>query len=125
MRRRAGYKWAAGVLAVLLTGPATPMFADLRYEAKIVGADDSDLADLLNEVSELKTLEERLPPSEEELRRRAEGDLERLKDAAHSLSYWNAEFADEIDTNTEPAKVPATAPPPPLHHLAPSQILIT
>src|SRR5882672_1678356 len=123
MRRRAAYKWAAGLLAVLLTGPATPIFADLRYEAKIVGADDSDLAHLLDEVSELKTLEERLPASEEALRRRAEGDLERLKDAAHSLGYWNAEFAYEIDTNAEPAKVTVTATPGPLYHVASIEIL--
>jgi hypothetical protein len=42
--------------------------AELRYEAKIVGVDDSDLADLLSEVSQLKTLDDRLPASEEALR---------------------------------------------------------
>ncbi len=62
-----------GPIAVLalLCSPAPPVFADLRYEAQIVGVDDSDLADLLDEVSQLKTLEDRLPGSEEALRRRA------------------------------------------------------
>jgi translocation and assembly module TamA len=111
------------LLAALLSVPATPLFADLPYETKIVGAEDSDLADLLDEVSELKTLEERSPASEEALRRRADGDLQRLKDAAHSLGYWSAEFAYEIDTTGDPAKVTVTATPGPLYHVTAVDIL--
>jgi hypothetical protein len=59
--------------------------ADLNYRAEITGAEDSDLASLLDKVSELKTLEDKPPVSEEALRRRADRDLERLADAAHSL----------------------------------------
>lgn len=98
-----------------LTAPA---FAELRYQASIIGVTDSDLADLLDEVSELKTLEDRLPASEEALRRRAESDLDRLKAAAHSLGYWNAQFAYEIDTGSDPAKVTVKAIPGPLYHIA-------
>jgi translocation and assembly module TamA len=103
--------------------PSTPLFADLRYEAKIVGADDSELADLLDDVSALKTLDDRLPASEEALRRRADGDLDRLKDAAHSLGYWNAEFSYQIDPTAEPAKITVTAVPGPLYHVASVTIL--
>ena len=98
-------------------GPS--VLADLRYEAKITGIEDSELADLLDEVSELKTLQDdRLPASEEALRRRAERDLDRLKDAAHSLGYWNAQFAYEVIPDSDPVKVTVTADPGPLYRIA-------
>src|SRR5271155_6068985 len=85
---------------VLVPGPSGR--ADLNYRAEITGAEDSDLADLLDKVSELKTLEDRPPASEEALRRRAERDLGRLADAARSLGYWGAEFSYNVDNDTNP-----------------------
>src|SRR5712671_2706808 len=41
----------------LVPGPAA--YADLNYRVEITGAEDSELADLLDSVSELKTLEEK------------------------------------------------------------------
>src|SRR6266513_2428213 len=103
--------------AALTPGPAVR--ADLNYRAEIAGAEeDSDLAGLLDKVSELKSLEEKPPASEEALRRRADRDLERLADAAHSLGYWDAEFSYDIDTDAEPAKVAVTVNPGPLYHVA-------
>ena len=58
------------LIAAWLTSSAAR--ADLNYRAEITGAEDSDLADLLDKVSELKTLEDKPPASEEALRRRAE-----------------------------------------------------
>jgi hypothetical protein len=55
--------------AMLVPGPSVR--ADLNYRAEISGAQDSDLADLLDKVSELKTLEDKPPASVEALRRRA------------------------------------------------------
>jgi translocation and assembly module TamA len=69
-------------------------------------------------VSELKSLEDRPPASEEALRRRADRDLGRLTDAAHSLGYWDAQFSFAIDTETEPAKVTVTVEPGPLYLVA-------
>src|SRR5260370_39372854 len=100
----------------LVPGPAVR--ADLNYRAEITGAEDSDLADLLDKVSELKTLEDKPPASEEALRRRADRDLGRLAEAAHSLGYWDAEFAYEVDSETEPAKVTVKVEPGPLYHVA-------
>jgi translocation and assembly module TamA len=100
----------------LVPGPAA--HADLNYRVEIVGAEDSELADLLDSVSELKTLEDKVPASEEALRRRADRDLERLADAARSLGYWDAEFSYEVDTEAEPAKVAVTVKPGPLYHVA-------
>src|SRR2546428_11313560 len=88
---------------VLVSGPAVR--ADWNYRAEITGAEDSDLADLLDKVSELKTLEDKPPASEEALRRRADRDLGRLADAAHSLGYWDAEFSYDLDTEADPARI--------------------
>jgi translocation and assembly module TamA len=110
-----------GVTVALLSGSTA--FADVNYRAEITGAEDSDLASLLDKVSELKTLEDKPPVSEEALRRRAERDLGRLADAAHSLGYWDAEFSYEIDTEVEPAKVTVKADPGPLYHVASVKVL--
>jgi hypothetical protein len=84
-RRRAVTRTARFGQIIALAIVCSPIFAvsaELRYETKIIGVDDSDLADLLSEVSQLKTLDDRLPASEEALRRRAEDDLDRLKGSA-------------------------------------------
>src|SRR5215831_7247872 len=97
--------------------------ADLNYRAEITGAEDSDLASLLDKVSELKTLEDKPPVSEEALRRRADRDLERLADAAHSLGYWDADFSYDVDTSAETAKVTVTVKQGPLYHVGSVKVL--
>jgi len=106
---------AVALTAMLVPGPA--IGADVNYRAEIIGVEDSDLANLLDKVSELKTLEDKLPASEEALRRRADRDLGRLADAAHSLGYWDAGFSYEVDTGAEPAKVTVKVEPGPLYHV--------
>ena len=106
---------AVALTTVLVPGPVAR--ADVNYRAEITGAEDSDLANLLDKVSELKTLEDKPPASEEALRRRADRDLGRLADAAHSLGYWDAGFSYEVDTGAEPAKVAVKAEPGPLYHV--------
>ena len=110
------------VLATVLI-PGRAARADLNYRAEITGAEDSDLADLLDKVSELKTLEDKPPASEEALRGRADRDLGRLADAARSLGYWDAEFSYDIDTGTDPAKVTVTVKQGPLYHVASVTVL--
>src|SRR5580704_3370287 len=105
----------------LVPGPAVR--ADLNYRAEITGAEDSDLADLLDKVSELKTLEDKPPVSEEALRRRADRDIARLADAAHSLGYWAAEFSYDLDTQADPAKVSVKVEPGPLYHVGSVNVL--
>ncbi len=112
-------------LIIALTTTLVPgaAAADVNYRAEITGAEDSDLTDLLDKVSELKTLEEKPPASEEALRRRADRDLGRLADAAHSLGYWNAEFSYDLDTDADPAKVTVKVAPGPLYHVAAVTVL--
>src|SRR5215467_15409457 len=112
-------RWSFLTIALaiaLVPGPAVR--ADLNYRSEITGAEDSELANLLDKVSELKTLEDKPPASEEALRRRADRDLGRLTDAAHSLGYWDAEFSYEVDIQVEPAKVTVKVEPGPLYHVA-------
>jgi len=103
--------------------PGAAVRADLNYRAEITGAEDSDLTDLLDKVSELKTLEDKPPASEEALRRRADRDLGRLIDAAHSLGYWDAEFSYDLDTDADPAKLTVKVTPGPLYHVAAVNVL--
>jgi translocation and assembly module TamA len=98
--------------------------ADLNYKTEITGVEESDdLAGLLDKVSELKTLEDKPPVSEEALRRRADRDLGRLADAAHSLGYWDVEFSYEIDTSVEPVEVRVKVNPGPLYHVGSVEVL--
>src|SRR5690348_5828356 len=120
MRVRRFFLIVALVTALLLGGAAR---ADLNYSAEITGAEDSELASLLDKVSELKTLEDKPPVSEEALRRRADRDLGRLADAAHSLGYWDADFSYDLDTSGETAKVTVTVKQGPLYHVASVAVL--
>ena len=118
--RRRGLTLLIGGALACLCGPS--VLADLRYKAKITGVEDSSLADLLDEVSELKRLDDRLPASEEALRRRADRDLGLLQDAAHSLGYWNAQFSYEIDAASDPVDVTVMANPGPLYRIVSIEI---
>jgi translocation and assembly module TamA len=57
------------------------------------------------------------------LRRRADRDLGRLADAAHSLGYWDVEFSYEIDTSVEPVEVRVKVNPGPLYHVGSVEVL--
>jgi translocation and assembly module TamA len=120
MRHR-GFVVTIALTMALVIGSAAS--ADLNYRAKIVGAEDSELADLLDSVSELKALEDKPPASEEALARRADRDQGRLTDAAHSLGYWDAQFSYDINTEAEPAKVTVTVEPGPLYHVSSIRVM--
>ena len=107
---------ALGLIAAFL--PSVAGRADVEYKTTINGAEESDLSDLLDQVSQLKALENRPPPSQEALRRRADRDLAGLADAARSLGYWDAQFSYKLDTADHPAQVAVAVTPGPLYHVA-------
>ena len=72
----------------LVPGPAA--YGDLKYRAEITGAEDSELADLLDSISELKTLEDKPPASEEALRRRALSAGSPMPPTASAIRMWNS-----------------------------------
>jgi translocation and assembly module TamA len=120
MRRR---WWSRIVILALASGLIAPALADVEYETRIAGVEDSDLKDLLHDASQLKLLEDRPPVSEEALRARAEHDVEGLTDAAHSLGYWDAQVSYEIDTAASPARVTVTVSEGELYHVASIDVL--
>lgn len=97
-----GRMLAAAILALLVAAGAAA--AEIRYEPEIAGVED-DLAVLLQDASELFRLRDRPPASEPALRRRAEGDVERLIEALRSEGY----FAGSVRAEIEPAESGATA----------------
>jgi translocation and assembly module TamA len=119
VRRPLGLVVGAGLACLA----GSSVWADLRYRAEIIGVQDSALADLLDDVSELKSLEDRRPASEQALRRRAERDLDLLRDAAHSLGYWDAQFSYELDGGADPIKVTVTDAPGPLYRVQSVEVL--
>jgi translocation and assembly module TamA len=106
---------ALGLVAALF--PSAAGRADVEYRTTIKGA-HSELADLLDQVSQLKALENRPPPSEEALRRRAERDVGQLATAARSLGYWDAQLSYSIDAQDHPAHVTVRVAPGQLYHVA-------
>src|SRR5216683_1933502 len=106
-----------GLLATLVAAPA---WADIAYKAaiKLEGLDDSTLLDTLKAASQLVQLEDKPPPSNAALRRRAEDDLPRLKEVMQAAGYWTPTLSDSLDLGAEPATVTVTIDPGPLFHLA-------
>src|SRR5258708_36466019 len=106
-----------GLLASLVAAPAR---ADVPYKAeiKLEGLDDAKLLDTLKAASQLVQLEDKLPPSNAALRRRAEDDLPRLKEVMQAAGYWTPTLSYALDLWAEPAKVTVTIDPGPLFHLA-------
>ena len=118
-------RWLYLIFALIAAAfvPRSVARADLNYRTEITGVEDTELADLLDKISELKTLEDKPPVSAEALRRRADRDLGRLADAAHSLGYWDAEFSYDVDAEADPAKVTVTVKPGLLYHVASVKVL--
>ncbi len=117
LRQRLSLLLLVGLLASLVAAPAR---ADVPYKAeiKLEGLDDAKLLDTLKAASQLVQLEDKLPPSNAALRRRAEDDLPRLKEVMQAAGYWTPTLSYALDLRAEPAKVTVTIDPGPLFHLA-------
>jgi len=80
-------------------------WAEIRYTVEIAGVDDKAMRNELEANSELLKLKERLPASETALRRRAETDVQRLKQIVEAAGYWAAEVGYDADLSGDPAQV--------------------
>jgi translocation and assembly module TamA len=96
---------------------ASDVRADVKYETEITGVEDKALRKELEAVSQLVTLKDRLPPSAGALRRRAEDDLARLKQALESQGYWAAMLNLQMNTDSDPARVVVEIDPGPRYTL--------
>jgi len=79
--------------------------AKISYKTSIVGVADDDLADQLDESSQLIALEDGETDGEEPLRRRAVADLRRLQMVTRAAGYYDAALTFDIATNTKPWRV--------------------
>jgi translocation and assembly module TamA len=102
------------VLFLLGVGAAR---ADVKYATEITGVEDKKLRDQLKAISQLVALEERLPASVAALRRRAEDDIGRLKQALESEGYWAAKLNLVLVTEAEPVRVTVEIDPGPRYTL--------
>jgi translocation and assembly module TamA len=109
---------AARALALVLCAWAPPVLAgSIDYETKFAGAPDAVL-DPLRDASQLVALEDKKPPSQAALHRRAEADLDRLAAALRSEGYYDAALHYEIDTEAKPETVTVTVEPGEAYSLA-------
>ncbi|HZF32764.1 MAG TPA: hypothetical protein VE914_03080, partial [Candidatus Angelobacter sp.] len=92
-------------LALLLAIGLTARAVEVAYKAEITGVKDDELRETLTAVSRLVAETERPPPSLEALKRRAEDDLPRLKEALDSLGYYGGSVSYAIDSSASPVRV--------------------
>ena len=85
---------AAVALSVALASGAA--WAEIPYQVTFSKIESGDLANLLREVSELESLRDRPPPSLIALRRRADSDMERLRQVLRSEGYYEGTLSYEI-----------------------------
>jgi translocation and assembly module TamA len=99
---------------------AAPARAEIRYETEIELKDlkDKTLSQSLKDASQLVALEDRPPPSDAALRRRAEDDLPRLNEVMQAAGYWLAKLSYAIEAEGAKATVKVTVDPGPLFQLA-------
>lgn len=97
--------------------------ADIEYETEFTGAPE-DLESDLKDAAQLVALEDKHPPTEGVLRRRADGDLDRVKSVLHSAGYYDAEASFDIDMTADPVKVTVKIEPGERYTLAKAQVTL-
>ncbi|HEY5597759.1 MAG TPA: autotransporter assembly complex family protein [Kiloniellales bacterium] len=90
----------------------------LAYTARIAGIAEAHLQALLNGTSQLISLQGRPVAAVGTLRRRADGDVERLQTALRSEGFYAAEVRYQIDSTADPIQVTVEVAPGPQYLLA-------
>jgi translocation and assembly module TamA len=116
-RRLSRFQSAAILLAGLLLCLAAPARADLAYETTIRGI-DGDVLDTLKQTSQLVALEDDGVAAVSVLRRRADSDLDRLKQVMNSEGYYDAGLTADISSDERPVAVTIEIQPGPCYTLA-------
>ncbi len=94
----------------------------VAYEAALLGVEDEGLRAVLEASSQLFALAQRPPATLVGLRRRAEGDLERLRTALRSEGYYASQLDLEIDDEAQPVRVGLKVDPGPRYTLVSYEI---
>jgi translocation and assembly module TamA len=76
-----------------------------QYRAQITGVEDKSLLKQLESASQLKTLQNRPPPSLVALERRARNDIERLHKVLRSEAWYDSRVEYRIEADNEPVRV--------------------
>jgi translocation and assembly module TamA len=97
---------------------AAPELPGIPYSVEIMGIPEAALKDLLEQASQLVTLRDRPPATVAALRRRADGDLERLQAALRSEGFYAARLSYEIDEATDPMALRVVVATGPVYLLA-------
>jgi len=105
--------------------PEPESIGTLAYTAKITGIEDADLQALLDGTSQLVALQDRPVAAPGTLRRRAEGDVERLQTALRSEGFYAAEVRTDLDSEANPMRVTIEVAPGPQYLLADYDIAFT
>jgi translocation and assembly module TamA len=113
--------WPLAILvaAFLVFWHTSPATSDISYSSEIhlEGVKDSALERSLRDVSQLVKLEDKPPPSEAALRRRAEDDLPRLKEVVQAAGYWTPQLSYRLEPKDDSVEVEVIVDPGPLFHL--------
>ncbi|MGF1609593.1 MAG: POTRA domain-containing protein, partial [Kiloniellales bacterium] len=78
---------------------------------------------LLEQSSQLVALQDQRPATPAALRRRVEGDLERLEQALRSEGFYAAKIEQRIDDTSDPVEVTVEIATGPLYLLADYQVI--
>src|SRR4051812_40637273 len=100
--------WLLATLAALSSARAED-----AYQVEILGIENSELRNAVEEASQLVKLKDRAPASDAALRRRIEDDIERLKTVTNGEGYWEASLAYQIDAATAPPRITLRVDPGP------------
>jgi translocation and assembly module TamA len=123
---RTGLRVLLAIALFGLTGIVVPIAraaADIAYKTEITGTDDPALRTTLQAASQLVELQNRPPPTEAALRRRAENDLDRLRAVLNAAGYYEPELSYRIDDTADPVKVTVEVKPGPPYLLKQVQVV--
>jgi translocation and assembly module TamA len=115
---RRSLRLALMLLAAPVLAAAAPPEIAYKTEIKLQGLDNSQISDALKSASQLVALQDKPPPSNGALRRRADDDLPRLAEVMRAEGYWQAKVSYALDATRKPERVTVTVEPGPLFRLA-------